>query len=178
MPFNRMRSRTQRFRNAPIVQSVKNQFEVTQSTVAGTGIVRDLASAVEIGGATKVTGVEVPVGAKIFSITLTQNFITQSGSVNASFNFYVMKVRGGQTDNELPAADFTAIGLSNLRNQIFYSLTTEVGTQDAGPFKMTNRRIKIPRIYQRMRAGDRIVVVATSDEIGTYKTGVIYKYYQ
>ncbi len=161
-----------------IVQSVKNQFAVAQSIVVATKIVLDYATGVNVGEATKVLGNEVPTGAKIFNIALSVNFVTLTGTETATFQWYIAKIRAGQSNAELPSPQWSDIGLSELRNQIFHSEMAQVGTEDAGPYKF-NRIIKIPRIYQRMRTGDRLAVIVQADGVGgSIDIGARYKYYQ
>ncbi len=159
-----------------IVQSVKNTHD-EDLTISGTKNVTTLAVAVEVGGATKITGKEVPVGAKIFSVELWVNYVAGS-TITGNFKWYLGKSRSGQsitTDFPLPA--FTAIGLSGFRNQIFHQETALVGTEDAGPYKF-HRRIKLPPPFQRFRAGDNLFIVTQADTAGLQSVAILYKYYQ
>ncbi len=159
-----------------IVQSVKNCFEVKITAAAGAIQNNAVAKAVEVGVATKVTGIEVPVGAKVFSIEVWQGFVGQTGTVTAVVEWFIGKAREGQTFSSFPDPDFTAVGLSGRRNQIWHQEQSLTGTENASPYKF-HRRIKVPKIYQRMRADDNIFISFKSDIIGQYLLGVIYKYY-
>lgn len=176
----RMRGGMRRsFRRRPmgITQSVKNQLETKATQVPAVNNIIVFANAVEPGIATKVLGDEVPVGAKIFSMQVTVQAVSTTGGSTGSFDWYIAKVRGQQqTSTEFPDPDWSAIGLSQVRNQIFHCETNLFGTKDAGPVKF-NRRIKIPKIYQRVRAGDRIAVVAQSSVASDILIGAVYKYY-
>ncbi len=182
MPFNRMRSgrNQQRFRGGMgnVIQSVKNCFQATSSIIASTNVLTDLVTAVDVGSATKVTGIEVPTGAKVFSIELWIDFISGSSAVTGTFDWYIAKSRSGQAPaSTFPDPQFTDVGLSALRNQVFHQETTIFGTEDAGAYRF-HRRIKIPKIYHRVRAGDKIFVMAQAQNAGTFNIAVIYKYYQ
>jgi len=81
------------------------------------------------------------------------NAIVDSGSQNTNFDFYVIFRRSGQAASSIPEADFSSIGLSELRNQIIFSDLNQIGTEDAGPLKR-KISIKIPKMFQRLREGD------------------------
>jgi len=180
MPFNRMRRgrNQQRFRGgmSPI-QSVKNSHQQDATTVAGTKNTVNASVTVEQGVATKVTGQEVPTGCKIFSVEVWVNMNSASGAQDGTIDWYMAKLRAGQSlSTDFPDTDLTSTGLSSVRNQIFHQEISNYGSQDAGPYHF-HRRIKIPRIYQRQRAGDAIFIAFTSSIIANSQIGFLYKYY-
>ncbi len=160
-----------------VIQSVKNSHEFKSSTIAGASIDTSLADAVEVGEPTKITGKEVPVGAKVFSIELWINTSSQSGGEDGTIDWYIAKARDGQLLGSFPEPDFSTTGLSSKRNQIFHQEAQQFGSQDAGPYKF-HRRIKIPRIYQRMRSGDFIFIKSNASIVTSLQIAALYKYYQ
>jgi len=173
----RFRRRRMRMR-APITQSVKNMFQLKQSLVPATTSNIQFATTVDVGAPTKVLGTEVPNGAKIFSVLVSVNLINPSATGDGDLEYYFCKKRGGQTLNaDFPDPDWTSIGLSDVRNQIFHSELTQFGSEDAGPYKKTFR-LKIPRIYQRMRSGDELVLRIEASIASEISVGFLYKYYQ
>ncbi len=172
MPYRSMRRKAPRV----ILNSVKNTTQVDQSIVASTKQDHQIATVVEVGAPTKVAGVETVTGSKVFSVEVWVNFVSSSGAVHGIFSWYIIKTRSGQLLADVPVADFTAIGLSNVRNQIFHQETSIIGTQDAGPYKF-HRRLKIPKHMQRMRAGDILRIISQSSIAGTQSIGDLYKYY-
>ncbi len=175
MPFRQSRRRMSR---KPIIQSVKNQFNVAQTLVMATTSFLDFAVGVEQGAPTKVQGNEVPTGAMIFGMAISVNAIVPAGSGNTRFSWYLCKIRQGQAGSDFPSPVWADIGLSEVRNQIFHSEMVQLGSEDAGPYRF-NRRVKIPRIYERMRAGDRLVIAVTANSAAVeIDIGARYKYYQ
>ena len=102
----------------------------------------------------RTTGNECTAGAHIFSMDVYVNAITPSASNETNFNYYIAFRRQGQASSALPEADFSDIGLSNMRNQIIFSDLNQLGTEDAGPLRRKHH-IKIPQMYQRVREGDQ-----------------------
>ncbi len=158
------------------IQSVKNQHGFDLSLMAASNQILDFAQGVET-GEPRTLGTEVPVGAKISRIFVSLNFVSATGGDTSSFKWYLAKSRSGQSGaTDFPTADWSDIGLSQVRNQIFYSVTSQVGTEDAGPYKF-GRWLKIPKIYQRMRAGDAFFVKVSNSAAGALISGFLYKYY-
>ncbi len=179
MPFRSYRrGRNQmRFRNAPIVTSIKNSHQTDVTTVAGTAQIINAAVTVEQGVATKVTGQEVPTGCKIHSVEIWVNCNSTSGGADGTVEWYFAKLRSGQNQNtQFPDTDLSSTGLSDVRNQIFHQEIGQYGSQDAGPYKF-HRRVKVPRIYQRQRAGDVLWLKLTTSVVTDLQVGFLYKYY-
>ena len=159
---------------APIV-SVKNQLSVAQSIQVGAQVVVPAVQVVAVGAPTKILGTEVPVGARVYGIFTTVDIIIPSGSGNTIFEWNMQIIRNGQVAVD---TNWSTIGLSMQRNQVFHTEQALVGTEDSGPYKF-HRYIKIPKIYQRMREGDEIVVNhKSSTTIASSLVGYRYKYYQ
>jgi len=161
-----------------VIQSVKNSFQTNLSMLASTPTDFQGVVVVEVGQATKTLGIEVPTGAKVFSVELWVQVVSASASASGNLQWYIAKSRSGQAlASDFPEPDFSATGLSQVRNQIFHQETAQFGTEDAGPYKF-HRRIRIPRVYQRCRANDNIFVKIEAS-VATEVTIVwLYKYYQ
>ncbi len=138
----------------PVIHSIKNQLATSLTTVTAAQNQFNAVEAVEIGAGTKILGTETPVGAKVFRIFVSINAITDSGAGNTRIEWNLQMVRSGQVAVD---TNWSTIGLSSQRNQIIHSEIAQVGTEDAGPYRF-NRSIKIPRVYNRIRDGDRILV--------------------
>lgn len=161
-----------------IIQSVKNQFGQDLSIIGGAVGTVTVATTVEVGSPTKVIGVEVPIGAYVYGLELWVQFVGSSGTVTANYKWFIAKARQGQDLLlDFPSPDFTDIGLSNVRNQIFHSESNLVGTEDAGPYRF-HRHLNLPKNMQRFRAGDTLFVKSLSDVAGVESINFIYKYYQ
>jgi len=125
---------------------------------------------------TRTSGNQVPNGAHVFNIMVYVNSIVPEGSGSTNYNYIVMCLRDGQS---VPAdIDFSTIGLSKTKNQVLISEMTTLGTEDAGPLRR-KFNVKIPKIYNRIREGDQIVLVWTAQSLATENfMGFRYKYYQ
>ncbi len=134
------------------ITSLKNQHGRQQTTVPGTKNFISVMTAIAPGEA-RVLGSQVPAGAHVYSIACDLNWIHGSATGDGSLNWYFIFMRSGQEVADAPSADWSDIGLSNLRNQIIYSELNSIGTEDAGPIKR-RVRIKVPKLYQRIREGD------------------------
>ena len=146
------RFRRRRRMSVASVTSLKNQHGRKQNTVPGTKNFISVMTAIPPGEA-RTLGSQVPAGAHVYSVACDLNWIHGSGSGAGSLDWYFIFMRAGQEIADAPTADWSDIGLSNLRNQIIYSELNEIGTEDAGAVKR-RVRIKVPKLYQRVREGD------------------------
>ncbi len=176
MPFRR-NGRRRNSGLGQVINSVKNQTVLKQSTLASTNVDTNIANAVEVGVPTKVLGNEVPVGAQIFRIRVALSMNSASGGEDGNIDWYLAKGRGGQAFTDFPDPDWSAIGLAANRNQIFHTITTQFGSQDAGPYKF-DRWLKVPKGMRRMRNGDFFFVKTQATIVASYVLGIQYKYYQ
>ncbi len=176
VPYRRGRRRMRRM--APIIQSFRQIFDkgitLAGSVVDNTGIcITD--DTTEIGA----LNTNVPTGSKVFRIRVTLIAQGASGSDSGNFQWYLAKSRDGQLFTSYPAPN--AMGNDKLRNQIFHSEFGAFGTQDGMYYKF-DRWIKIPKIYQRMRAGDSFFIKTNSTSAGTVNYVIThhhdYKIYQ
>jgi len=124
------------------------------------------------------TAQSVAAGNKIYSINVSLNFIHGTQNGNDTPSWMLVSLRDGQTIPSCFAAtdasEWSNIGLSSCRNQVIKSYMTVVGSEDAGP-RTWNVHIKIPKIFQRIRQGDAIVIVFNSQDPGTLSIGTRFK---
>ena len=166
-----------RRRMSPITQSVKNQGDTQQTILANANVLQTIAFGVDVGAPTKIIGNEVPTGAKVFSVDVVVNHIAGGGNDTGTLFWALCKLRKGQDyDTDFVSPDWTSIGLSDVRNQYIETHMDIYGTDDAGPIRY-KRHIKIPKIYQRMRAGDSLILVVRSTSAADIANGFRYKYY-
>ncbi len=180
MPFRRnTRRRYQgRMRLNPI-QSVKNQIAQKLSYAgASANNIFNIATVVDVGAPTKITGVECPVGSHVFSVYVTVDYIVTAASTAGTCDICVVKLRAGQVfATEFTNCDWTNLGLAAARNQIIKSYMTVHPTEDAGKVHWSGQ-IPIPKHMQRMRDGDVLMLVFNAANAGTLAIGARYKYYQ
>ena len=169
------RRRFRRSSRGPSATWTKNQFNQDQSILGNTAVPIILVNGVKVNGAIKVIGTEVPAGAIVSQIDVYLNLIVPSGSGNATVVYFVICRRAGQS--AVPASSFTAIGLSDMRNQVIRSEMTMIGTEDAGPLR-TKFKVKIPKTYQRIREGDDISLIVQSTEASEMSAGCRYRFKQ
>jgi len=124
----------------------------------------------------RLQNADVPAGAHVFGIDVYVNSIVPSGSGHTNYNIAIQCLRSGQL--AIDPIDFATIGLSSQRNQVLHTDMTQLGTEDAGPLKR-KIRIKIPKIYRRIREGDIISLqwLAQTEATENFH-GFRYKYYQ
>ncbi len=159
------------------IQSVKNQMATKETLLGDTLEQIFIAQTTDVGAATKVTGREVPTGASIYSVDVSVNFISATGGQTGTFDWVLIKTREGQgVVSLITSPDWTDIGLANGRNAVIKSYMTIFATEDGGSVKY-NVHIKIPKIYQRCRAGDNLIIALKSLDAGTLAVGARYKYY-
>jgi len=160
----------------PIV-SYKHQF---QALVTYGGVDANQTLVLYTGGApgSVATPATVPAGNKVFRVNVVVDFISGAGGVTTDYQWMLVHLRSGQSIDTLfaptGAPDWTNIGLSTARNQVLKSFTTLGGTNDAGPIR-GHLSIKIPKIFQRVREGDTLVLVFSSFVGGPLKMAFRYK---
>ncbi len=182
MPFNRMYRNSRgrnRSRNFNPIQSVKNQRNENISYLGG-NVNNTYNVAVGVAVGTTTTTVNVPVGCKIYGVVVSMNFVNGTANNGTTYSWMILKLRQEQTlggSFSGASSEWSVIGTSNARNQIIESFMGVTGTEDAMALRTTHY-VKIPKIYQRMREGDRILIVWNSSESGSLSIGSRYKYYQ
>ncbi len=137
---------------------LKNQLSLKDTSLQGTKHIFDVVSIIALGTARTASG-QIHSGDKVYRLNFSVNAKMASQNDSTDFDFYIALFRAGQTVGAtFPTADWSDIGLSTVRNQIFFSEQNQIGTDDAGPLK---RRfsVKVPKIYQRLRDGDSIKLI-------------------
>ncbi len=121
------------------------------------------------------------MGKKVFSVDVSVNFVNGSATEAGVYSWMLLKLRAGQSIvGEFAATDASSwsnIGLSNARNQIIKSFMGVMGTED-GVAVRNNFHIPIPRLMQRVREGDQLLLVFNADLGGPLHIGSRYKSYQ
>jgi len=149
----------------PIVSYKTITVDGPASRSAATNIDHDFATGVD--AATATTNIQT--GSKIMSILIFASF-TNLVAVSSLLHFNVGIVRGGST---FPTPG--AIGGSITRNQIFFTHQAFLGKEQNSNFVF---RLKIPKIFQRMREGDILRIRYRCDTVFASCTQVIYKSYR
>ena len=146
---------------AKFTTSLKHQHALKQTAIIGLKANFNVVTSIPPGAA-RVTGDQVPAGNHVFSVDLYLNFVNESASTAGNVDWYYIILRSGQTLTEAPQADFSAIGLSTMRNQILWSEALQIGTED-GQLVRRFKHIKIPKMYRRIREGDVHMIVYAND---------------
>ena len=163
MPFRRRRRMASR---API-QSYKHVVDFEDADViAGVQTFITLGNVVQSRTGATIANV---VGEKVFRMHIDLDIVSTSGGVVGSYQIYLIKLREGQT---APAAN--SVGVSNLRNQIWFQKAGVFPTEDGGTVGIS-RWFKVPKIYQRMREGDIFGLVFVANASYTFTGQAIYK---
>ena len=174
--FRRMRRRMRTVR--PPIVSFKHQRS-ENLTYAGLDANNNFTIYDTISQGMPTTPQNVPGGAKVFSIDVSVNFVSDTASSTGVFSWMIIKLRDGQGVADVAAtnaSNWSNVGLSNMRNQIFETNMGVFPTEDGGVIRY-NKHIKIPKIYHRCREGDTMVLVWNSDNAGTLSIGTRYKSY-
>ncbi len=121
---------------------------------------------------------DVPFGSRVSSVFISLFIIGATGApVTGSQNWYIAKLRSGQTSGNFPDPGVT--GVSTVRNQIFHEEKGLVGSGD-GTAMAFKGVIKIPKSMQRVREGDQlhVAILNNSADSATFCLKVIYKSYE
>ncbi len=177
--FRRSRGRIMRRpMRAPIV-TYKHQRQ-ENSTYIGAGANEAYSVYLGVPPGSVATPVDVPAGNKVYSFDVSVNYIQESSSGNATINWMLLHLRADQNVASLfadpNAADWSTIGLSLARNQVIKSFIGKVGSEDAGP-KVWNMHVKIPKLWHRVREGDKIFLIFNSNNAGALTIGTRFKSY-
>ncbi len=112
---------------------------------------------------------EVPTGAKIMYVYIMASF-TNLVSISALCHFHIGCRRSGTT---FPAPG--AVGGNASRNLIIHTAMFFLGKEQNNNYVF---RIKIPKIYQRIRESDVWTIQYQVDAVFASATQVIYKFYR
>ncbi len=162
---------------APIV-SYKHQRNETVSYV-GTSLNNTFTVLSGVGPGEAESPNQAAAGHHVYSMDVSVNFVTSSGTGSGDYSWFLVHLRSDQTLASMfptPSSEWTTIGISKNRNQVIKSYMGVVGSEDGGIVRQ-NPHIKIPRIFQRIREGDVILLVFNGAEAGTLSIGARYKTY-
>ncbi len=112
---------------------------------------------------------EVPTGASVSSVLVMLTF-TNLVSVSALLHLNVQLFRSGGT-----AVTPGAVGGSPARNTVIYTQMIFLGQNQNNNFMF---RVKIPKLFQRVREGDAWQLRYRADAVFASATQVIYKFYR
>ncbi len=112
---------------------------------------------------------EIPTGAKIMSVDIQLAF---SQLVSQTTNIaFAIEVIGPSQGVVTPNAQ----GGNSMRNQVIYTKNFFVGREQNTNFHI---RVKIPRVYQRVKEGTLYIIVSRGDTVFASVTQAIYKFYR
>ncbi len=111
---------------------------------------------------------EVPVGAKIEKIDIWLNYASFA-NVAVFVNWSIQLTHKGQA-----TIDPVVIGGDDQRNQVFLQGVRSVGLNQNSDIKIA---FKIPKKFQRVRAGDFWVFTSNASNVMTSQKMAIYKFY-
>ncbi len=152
------------------IQSYKQiSVDGPASRLAATNIVHSIVVGVDNYTGPTGSNAQVPTGCTINSLLLMLNF----GSIVSpatNLHFTVQLLRSGQ-GQVTPGS----VGGSPQRNQVIYTEMLFITAQQS-----INQvvRLKIPKMFSRIREGDTWQLVYRGDTIFTSATQVIYKFYR
>ncbi len=112
---------------------------------------------------------EVPTGAKIGFVNILLCF-TNLVSISALLHLNIQILRSGQS-GVTPGA----VGGNPQRNQVLHTMMKFLGHDQNSNFVL---RVKIPKMYQRVREGDQWTITYRCDTVFASATQVIYKFYR
>ncbi len=112
---------------------------------------------------------EVPTGAKVFGILILATF-TNLVSISSLLHFNVMTNRSGGV---IPTPG--AVGGNPNRNKVIHTDMIFLGQNQNNNIRLF---VKIPKIYQRIREDDEILIQYRADTVFASATQAIYKFYR
>ncbi len=180
MPFRQRGSygmrRPMRRSLGTIVDSNKNIVDIIDATVGGTNKVDVIVQAVD--SATLAGTTTVERGSKLFGVIMQLSMNgTGATGVNNAIRGYIIKNPG---DN-LTVPNPGTTGSSNEKKFVIFEFMANLGrVQDGAPRFDIKKYVKIPRVYQRFGADDKLqLVLRTETGVNSnYCTKFIYKWYK
>ncbi len=154
MPFRRRGSRL-----GTQIHSIKHVID-SAGVLSGAAIsTTPIATAVNAQSAI-FNPVEIVLGHTVNGFFLSVFIIGATGApLNGSIDWYIAKLRGGQTIGDLPAPN--NVGISDLRNQIFHQEKGLAGSGDGTPMAFKGV-VVVPKSMRRVRSGDQFVIALSS----------------
>ncbi len=156
-----------------VINSNKNMVNISNASVANTLITFDIADTQD--SATLAVADDVQRGCKIFRVYLEFWVIgTQSSGVNNFVDCYIFKNPGSNLTPPNPGTE----GTSNEKKFIFKKWKGLLGKNTEGtPFYSFRGWIKVPKVYQRMGANDKLQFLLITPQNGLHCISAIYKWY-
>ncbi len=111
----------------------------------------------------------IQTGSKIMSVLIFASF-QNLVAIALTLHLNVGIIRGAST---FPTPG--AVGGTINRNQVFFTHQAMIGKEQNNNFVF---RLKIPKIYQRVREGDQLILRYRGDAVFSSVTQVIYKSYR
>ncbi len=153
-----------------VIQSFKQvSVDGPASRAAATNIIHSILSGVDNFVGPTANNNAVKTGSKVFSVIFMVCF-TNLVSVSALLHLHLQCQRAGSA-----IVTPGVVGGNNNRNQIVHTKMMFLGHDQNSNYVF---QVKIPRQYQRIRAGDAWSLVYRCDAVFASATQVIYKYYQ
>ena len=114
----------------------------------------------------------------MYSINTSVNFIVSGGNATSRIEWCIVHLRADQDFDTLFASpggcNWTTIGNSMGRNQIIKSFVSIVGTDDSGA-RIWNLHVKVPKMWHRVREGDKLLLIFNAEEAGALTIGTRFK---
>ncbi len=155
MPFHRRMSAIRP------VNRIKHVIDVEGALTGGTPSFTPIGVSVEVPTTPFKPG-DMMFGSSVNGIFLSIFMIGASGAgQTGSLNWYIAKIRQGQTIGSLPAPGAT--GVNGIRNQIFHEEKGLAGSADGTPMAFKGV-VAIPKGMRRMRQGDEFIVALQSTD--------------
>ncbi len=156
----------------PVIKSFKKVLNFAPASyVSSTKINRIITTGTDGASADQasVTDPTIPTGAIVKYFEIQTSFVNLA-STTSFINVAIELLRSGQS-----SIDPRLVGGDPIRNQVFYQLQFNVGKDQNSNHVF---RFKIPKKYQRVRAGDKWIFVFVSNAVGSESTQIIYKFYE
>ncbi len=170
MPYRRMRRRSSMIpRN--VIQSFKKVIDIAPEslTVNKHDILLSQGLDSTTAGQTSPTDVDVPVGSIIKHFNIDLAFIN-IGNTDCFLWITIQQLRSGQT-----GVNPRVVGGNNQRNQVFRQKMIGVPPDTNANIHWT---FKIPKRFQRVRAGDTWVIRYENDNVVSRCAQIVYKFYR
>ncbi len=166
VPYHRRRSN---MRMQPIQSYKQVSVDGPASRAAATNILHSFLAGVDNYTGPTALNSEVPTGAKVMSVLI---MVTLSNlvSISALCHLDIQLFRTGT-----PVITPGAVGGNTARNTVIHTRMFFIGQNQNTSLMF---RVKIPKIYQRIREGDNWNIVYRCDAVFASATQVIYKFYR
>jgi len=169
VPFHRNTNRRRTSGMNPIQSYKQVSVDGPASRAAATNIIHSYLAGVDNYAGPTAANSEVPTGARVMSVLVMATFSNLVG-ISALLHFDLQCHRAN-TPIVVPGVQ----GGNPERNTVIHTRMFFIGQNQNTSLMF---RVKIPRIYQRIREGDSFNIVYRCDAIFTSATQVIYKFYR